>query len=89
MGVDGGVGGRTGQESLCFIFSGCLPLYFLSQTSVNISMSLYLSLCHSLKDEGKTHILLLLLPLQIFPPLSSQEVSHLPLCWLSGEAQWC
>lgn len=89
MGVDGGVGGRTGQESLCFIFSGCPPLYFLSQTSVNISMSLYLSLCHSLKDEGKTHILLLLLPLQIFPPLSSQEVSHLPLCWLSGEAQWC
>lgn len=24
-----------------------------------------------------------------FFPLSSQEVSHLPLCWLSGEAQWC
>lgn len=72
----------------CFYFVRLSPLFSLSQ-SVNISATLYLSLCHSLKEEGNILLLLLLL-LQIPPPpLSSQEVSHLPLCWLSGEAQWC
>lgn len=83
------------QRECLFSFSfHCVrpsPSFSPFPQSVNISATLYLSLCHSLKEEGKTHILLLLLPLQIFfsSPLSSQEVSHLPLRWLSGEAQWC
>lgn len=50
--------------------------------SVNISTTLYLSLCHSLKEEGKTHILLLLLPLQIcFPPFPLRKF---PICLCAG-----
>lgn len=73
--------GDTGGN-LCLYFLRLSPLFSLCR-SVNISMSLYLSLCHSLKEEGKTHILPLLLPLQIFfPPLF--PLRKFPICLCAG-----
>lgn len=65
---------------LSFYFVRLSPLFSLS-LSVNISASLYLSLCDSLKEEGKTHILLLLLPLQIFSPFPLRKF---PICLCAG-----
>lgn len=65
-----------------FLYFLRLPTLFSLSQSVNIRASLYLSLCHSfLKEEGKTHILLLLLPLQIFSPFPLRKF---PICLCAG-----
>jgi len=72
------------REPLSLYFLRLSPLFSLS-LSVNISASQYLSLRHSLKEKGKTHILLLLLPLQIFffsfPPFPLRKF---PICLCAG-----
>lgn len=65
----------------CFYFVRLSPLFSLSQ-SVNISATLYLSLCHSLKEEG--NILLLLLLLLQIPPPPPFPLRKFPICLCAG-----
>lgn len=67
-------------QAVSFIFSLTVCKYLC----IAVSLSLWL-----FKRGGKdTHPAAFAAAPDFFP-LSSQEVSHLPLCWLSGEAQWC
>lgn len=75
---------RGGRRNARDIFSLPLPSFCQAVSfpqSVNIATTLYLSLCHPLNEEGKTHILLLLLPLQIFLPFPLRKF---PFCLCAG-----
>lgn len=71
-------------SSSSFILSGCLlpTVCKYRHNSVSFTLSLF-------KRGGKDTHPAAFAAAPDFSPLSSQEVSLLPLCWLSGEAQWC